>query len=529
MQSIRLLTIFLLVFFINHLSAQWEWQNAAFSNLDLGYELNGFITLDNQEKGDGVIQMIVQPDGKTLILGYSSDTSNINQEHVLIRLNTDGNLDTSFGEAGMVKLPQYYHAAHMYDGYQGLALQSDNKIVIVGEMGEWQQTDGIILRYTTNGLLDPSFGNEGITTLITENSISNFKVGIQANDKIIVAASTNSDLILIRFEKDGFVDTTFGEEGKVIIGFSEKEETPAKILLQKDQKIIVIGRTNIYAGQKGEFALARFLPTGDLDEAFGQEGKVTTVIGYGEEAYPADGALQADGKIIVMGSAMGQYQPDYAMVRYLPNGQLDNTFGNRGKTITNVSPYGDRGSAMLLQPDGKILVVGNSQEWSSHITLIRYNTNGKLDYDFGDRGKQRPYLSLHGSRVASIALQDNKVILAGNLRLESRPNSDFLLIRFLSDFRVGTVNFQTKTNNALVYPNPIQTEATLEYTLENPETLTIQLTDLTGRILKTYLQKEPQKAGDYQQEIDLPNDLPKGFYYIRLVAENGHHVVKVVK
>ncbi len=94
---------------------------------------------------------------------------------------------------------------------------------------------------------------------------------------------------------------------------------------------------------------------------------------------------------------------------------------------------------------------------------------------------------------------------------------------------MGIISFSTKENIALVYPNPIKDIATLEYLLEKPEILTIQLTDLNGQLLKTYLQNKPQKADTYQQQIDLPIDLPTGMYFIRLSSPNGETMIKVVK
>lgn len=529
----RLITIFLCFLFISPLNAQWEWQNAEFGTLDLGYELDGFIILDNEEKGDGVVQMLVQPDGKTLLLGYSGDTSTTNNHHVLIRLDIDGQLDVSFGENGKVKLPSINHESRSdryerYGDFGAIALQSDNKIIAVGKREGSTHHNIILLRYTSEGILDTTFKKEEVAIEDIEIWAKKIRLCIQEDDKILIAGSSNNNLLLTRFNHNGLIDSTFGDFGKVITNIG-KRDAPAKILLQKDQKIIVIGRTNNYSGEKSEFALARFLPNGELDTSFGQEGKVKTTIGRGEEARPADGVIQKDGKIIVLGSAKGDYQTDHAMARYHPDGQLDKTFGNKGKTITSVSPYRDEGTAIALQPDGKIMVAGNSQEWASHLTLIRYHENGRLDYTFGDKGKQRPYLSVHGSVVASMMLQDNKVILAGNLRLESRPNSDFLVIRFLSDFNVGTINFQSQANNALVYPNPIKTTVNLEYSLENPEILTIQLINLNGSILKTYLQNQYQKAGDYQKTIELPINLPKGVYFLKITSPNGQFAVKIVK
>ena len=104
--------------------------------------------------------------------------------------------------------------------------------------------------------------------------------------------------------------------------------------------------------------------------------EIGTYTGYSAICF-AEG-LQKDGKIILIGSAKAAYQSDYAMVRYHTDGRIDKSFGNKGKVLTNVSKYGDVGTSIANQPDGKILLAGNSKEWASHITLLRYDANGKL-------------------------------------------------------------------------------------------------------------------------------------------------------
>lgn len=150
----------------------------------------------------------------------------------------------------------------------------------------------------------------------------------------------------------GYVRTDFG-----------REDAPVKIIGQPDGKLLVLGETGDSYLQKGDFALVRYLPDGTLDETFGNAGKVITVIGRGKRARASSGVLQKDGKTILVGSAQGAaYQPDYAMVRYHPDGRIDKTFGNKGKVITNVSRFGDYGMSIVIQPDEKILLAGNSKD-----------------------------------------------------------------------------------------------------------------------------------------------------------------------
>lgn len=535
MRITHLLAIVLSLFFVTKLSAQWEWERATFSNLDFGYELDGIITLDNDAKNDWIISVEVQADGKTLLLGGSRDTTaEYVLNHILIRIDIDGSLDKDFGQDGKVHLPSDYFSPRTYlKDIDALTLQADGKIVIVGGIGAHPHTSKgtMLLRYTSDGRLDNSFGEEGILLLDSQTNNSCYTICQQADGKLVIAGTSGSfnheDFFLVRLTADGQIDRTFGNLGYVHTDLGKNEST-SKVLYQRDGKLLIIGFAH-EDYEKSDFAIARYLPNGTLDESFGNKGKIITKIGSGGAAWATDAILQKDGKILVAGYAEGAYQSDYAMVRYHVDGQLDKSFGNKGKVIKSISPLGDRGASIVIQEDDKIILAGNSEEWASHITLVRFHSDGRLDYSFGDRGKQMPYFGVHGSTVNTIQLRDNKILLAGNVRLATEQTHDFLLIRVLSDFNVGTIDFALNTKEVLVYPNPIEQTATLEYTLDQTEALTIELVDLYGRILATYQQNKRQAKGTYQQQIDLPTQLPTGVYLLRIHSTNGQMSIKIRK
>jgi len=146
------------------------------------------------------------------------------------------------------------------------------------------------------------------------------------------------------------------------------------LALQSDGKIVVAGAAWSGLPQAGAFALARYLPNGNVDLRFGVKGKVVTKIGdHSAEAFTL--ALQPDGKIVVAGTLNDKF----VIVRYQANGALDPHFGSGGKMITSIGRNG--GAATLtLQPNGKILVVEITDR---NIVLIRYQADGHLDTYFG--------------------------------------------------------------------------------------------------------------------------------------------------
>lgn len=141
MQITHLLTAILLFFFTPNLSAQREWKNAEFNNLHLGYPLDGFLTLDNEEHNYYILYMIAQPDGKTIIFGRSQNQLTPDKNYVLARFGINGALDNSFGKEGMVTLPNEYHDhSYSFGDADMFILQSDGKIVIIGGTGEQVST-----------------------------------------------------------------------------------------------------------------------------------------------------------------------------------------------------------------------------------------------------------------------------------------------------------------------------------------------------------------------------------------------------
>jgi uncharacterized delta-60 repeat protein len=166
------------------------------------------------------------------------------------------------------------------------------------------------------------------------------------------------------------------------------------------------------------FALARYDSSGRLDTSFGDGGKVLTPI------YPQTGAgvndvanavvIAPDGKIVVAG-VTGTFLADFAVARYLPDGRLDTSFGGDGTVVTDIGGQ-DSANAVMIQPDRKILVAGNG--WTKgpdeNFTLVRYNENGSLDTSFGSAGIVTTDFSGGADRAQSMALlPDGRIVVAG--------------------------------------------------------------------------------------------------------------------
>ncbi len=552
MQISHLLTLILVCFSSNYLTAQ------TFDTLDYSFGEIGKVVVDMNGHRDNFQTMLLQPDGKLIMAGsnYHAYDQSVGQQSdfALVRLNPDGSLDKSFGDNGQIITT----FGNTREEITTITLTGDGKILIAGNTtvpvtAEEETKKVVLMRYHSDGNLDKTFGDEGITILdIATISANTGIIDLPNSDDFLLTnyrgwKDYGSNAIirlfeLVGFDENGKIDSTFGDNGKLVYSKEKLDIEYFDGVEIHNNKIYLAGTKQL--NNLDNFALARFNLTGELDTLFGDKGVASVNFGYSAGAYAQQMVFQPDNSIVVMGMAIKGPKGDFALARFDKNGQIDKTFGTEGKVTTEFTNYSalaiqsdDYPMHLFLAEDGKILLIGHSgpntanNYWNKRtIAIAKYESDGRLDATFGNKGKLLLLDYNKDTSIPHVFLKqiDHKIIFGGYITNEVEDR-DFQLVRFLSDFNVGTFNSSVIANETLVYPNPIKNATILEYTLENTETLTIQLTDLQGQILKTYLQNQPQKAGTYQQQIDLSTDLSTGMYLVRLSSPNGQMMIKVVK
>jgi uncharacterized delta-60 repeat protein len=240
----------------------------------------------------------------------------------------------------------------------------------------------------------------------------------------------------------GSIDPTFGTSGKTVTPIGSGSDTGTSMAIQQDGKIIVTGFAA--SGASKGFGIARYSANGSIDSTFGTAGKVITYIGsVGDEGNAV--VLQSDGKIVVVGSAKNGGVWDVALARYDGGGNLDGSFGSNGKTVTSISGGHDYGNGAVIQTDGKILVGGQS---SFDLFAARYDNNGNLDTSFGTSGIV--ITDMGGGtddNGRAIALQlDGKILVAGG---RYNPTLDFAVVRYNAN---GTLDTSFGTGGMVTTP-----------------------------------------------------------------------------
>jgi uncharacterized delta-60 repeat protein len=256
------------------------------------------------------------------------------------------------------------------------------------------------------------------------------KAVVQPDGKIVVVGYTyrasveHSDVALARYNADGTLDLSFGDGGKEVTTVNERADQALSVALQADGKIVIAGFATDTYGE--DFLVARYTANGKLDLSFGLGGKVITPITVGfttSQDRARDVAIQPDGKIVAAGTA-GLYS---AIVRYNSNGSLDGTFG--GGVITVAPVNGMQIFALAIQPDGKVITAGSSEEG---FALLRYNADGSPDSAFDVDGAVITHFS-DRAVAYSVTLQPDGKIVAGGSTVTGAPEGDF-------DFAIARYN-----------------------------------------------------------------------------------------
>jgi len=413
--------------------------------IDSSFGLSGIVRTEiNRGYGnDEARSVAIQTEGKIIVAGTSYVQNVIaNSTIAIARYNTDGTLDKTFAFGGTTKTA--INGGSGRDVGDAVAIQRDGKIIVAGGSYGTSGNAFAMARYNINGSLDNTFGTNGtVKTLINgDNGTGGYatSIAIQPDRKIVLAGGSGYAFAVARYNIDGTLDNTFGTNGTVrtfINGGDGSSDYANSVTIQSDGKIVAVGLSR--NGGNNAIALARYKTNGVLDNTFGTNGTVRTLIndGDGTADIGYSVALQPDGKIIVGGRSKRNSTVGFAVVRYNSNGTLDNTFGNNGavRTLINGSDgTADIGFSMALQMDGKIVVVGRSKDNTLYaFGIARYTPNGKLDNTFNLIGTGR--IQMDGSVGADagneVALQSNGKIIAVGISRFFFGTATFAVARFL--------------------------------------------------------------------------------------------------
>ncbi len=486
------------------------------NSLDTDFGINGVATAPVGGDYNNITTMAIQKDGKIVVAGERYLNAGPTYEFRVVRYNTNGTLDTTFGTNGIVSQPSICDTSVVY----AMAIQSDGKIVVSGNYG-YGNIYIITIRYKSNGALDSTFGKYG--TVITRiGYTSGYATGlaIQTDEKLIVAGYADKVgivedyYVVVRYNTNGTLDSTYGKNG--IATTPGNECVMAK---QADDKVVVAGQLWFTEPINDTIRIARFTNNGKLDTTFGTSGIVNTFLDYGLNGLNAM-AIQKDGKIVINVNTDKNSVFSFIVVRYNIDGTLDNTFGTNGVVVGPHDKGDITANTIAIQSSDKIVIAGYSDgESGTTFAVLRYNTNGTLDSTFGLNGMA--FTPIGGWGYAMAIQTDDKIVVGGSLWVNwVNSKTIFEVARYLS--YVETVNIsEFKDLSISIYPNPVKNMLTIETSqLTGEDNLLIY--NLNGQVL---LQ---QRITANIMEIDL-GKLSKGIYIIKYTNDNVSVTKKIVK
>ncbi len=368
--------------------------------------------------GGYVNAMALQDDGKVVIGGAQSSSAGA------VRFTNEGGVDNGFGTNGFATAIVGDNAVH------GLALNPDGTLVFGGQSGSQLAYNAQITRMTSAGTTDTTFGTNGLTT--TSGISGSFDDGLAlalspGDGKALLLGDVQSGITttaqMIRATTAGVLDTTFGGAGKEP---ASSLTHPGSVLMQSTSKAVAC------ATSQAGVHLTRYDTAGSLDGTFGSSGQVNLSTIAGQAVTGTSMAVGPSNAIVVLGRSNGG-QGGFAVEKLTADGQADATFGGGVGVVTPSSVFGatvtsSSADAAAIQSDGKVVVAGRAL---TSLAVVRYTTAGVLDATFGTAGVMHVELGAQTLPYAVFLLADGS-ILVGAERFNADLTADVILLHVTS-------------------------------------------------------------------------------------------------
>ncbi len=489
--------------------------------LDLSFGDNGISLVDFGGSSNHCLSSAIQPDQKIVMAGY---TFNSTKDISFARLNTDGTLDPGFGINGIIT--PVFGATE--EQISEVIVQPNGFILGTGYTYNGDESEMIAIRLTPIGLFDPTFSNDGMVTIdfgFIEDSWGE-AIALQDDGKIIVAGYLY-DLVfdlqcgIARLNPDGSIDNSFGTNGVLIKDFQSMDNYINNVSMQGD-KIVVGGMS--YDGDDFFVTIARFTTEGISDPSFGVNGYISTPLNIDPWAFSAMGdmCVDAENRILFGIYSEDADEGDFAIYRYLPDGERDMSFGIDGELIIEL-PGSNSIKAITTQYDNKIIATGWSDDGGTPI--VRLMENGDFDPSFGTAGTGIVYNGTF-TYIHSLNIQDDGLIIAAGEGYNG-SDLDFAAARFYSGLNVGISSFDQPETKLIIFPNPVNDQATINFNLQHPARVKTEILNASGITIAS-ISDEHFAEGEHQLRWNA-DGMAAGIYLIKMTVDDMIYSLRLVK
>jgi len=490
-------------------------------SLDNTFNSNGRIVSDGSRLGDRIIAL---PDGSCLIAYNPFSNGHAYVRHIL----SNGTVDNSYGTSGKTTI----QVASLRTDINAL-LVLNNELYICGSTGTGSSTYAFVTKLKSNGLIDATFGNAGLVDFPSFYTFNDMLFEPSTNKLIVAGMKSVSKATITRLHTSGYMDASFGNLGTTDISSSNSSTYYLidDINIDKYNKYIITGKhyTTMGTSTFTQLVVMRFESDGSLDNSFDNDGKAffnSLATGSHEEGRKIF-ANSLNEYYICGASYVNGSNWNYALLKINPDGTTFNSFGTNGWKIYDLTGQGETETLLNgeMMSNGNILLTGNQGSGDTvHFALFMVKPDGSVDNNFAPNGL---FLNIFGtnnnSSSSGLAItQDGKIYLSGYTRTCSGGTCGPLYLavaRYLGANFPNSVSSIDQNNDIIVYPNPIQTDGRFRIDFLNEEIQSISALNLLGQEVSVI------RLDEYSYQFKTPI---KGIYLLRIEMQNNQTYIKKI-
>jgi uncharacterized delta-60 repeat protein len=378
-----------------------------------GFEGNGLLVIHRAK--DYANAVALGRKGRIVVAGL----------HTIARRRPNGHPDRSFGKRGLVRLdsgPYAGPSSFVALGSSSVAIGPNGAVFVAGSTCSESRCDFAVSRLTKDGELDRSFGQDGTARIrFARPQSSALSIAMQPGHELVVAGTTcavTCEFALTRLDRDGNLDQSFGNGGRVVGSFGGCSNAPSGMALDSLDRIVVGGSC-----QNGIASLARFNPDGSPDPTFGHGGRRDRYV-----PLKSVNALAVDSHDRI--DLAGPNHRTFGVVRFKRGGRFDFSFGDHGLATADLKrvTYGSDPKSIEVDSRGRIVVAGDVD--FNGFSFARFKPDGQVDHRFGHNGIRRSAGRKAGFRTANSVAIDarDRIVGAGLQKSNGHPHSGLVRV-----------------------------------------------------------------------------------------------------
>lgn len=478
--------------------------------LDTSLDSDGIWISSFGSAGDVILDVALTPQNGIVCLGViASDATG----YVVMALEEDGTPDNSFGTEGFVYLsevlPGFAPAAMTWD--------NQNRIVLAGSTGGFQEQDVALARLLINGDVDLTFDLDGMASFSYSATSDVLRsVVVDSQGRIVACGDTFSgtitdqNLLVTRLQENGDLDDNFGDNGMFALEDSTTMEAGMSLKVNGDDEVLV-GCYHFDTITRG--MIVKLNSNGLPDVAFGSDG-IRVYSEVEDFLYLNDLAMYPDGRIAIAGASTFDGDASTGIMRLLENGDPDPDFASNGLFAQSFTVDADIPQELVIQPDGKIVAGGEAHpNGSGSFFVFRLNADGSVDAGFGTNGVAYTEINFYSSANAMAQSEDGRIVLAG-LQLPG-GNYDFAVARYHGGAITSITQEVEDLSMPIIYPNPCKDSFAIRNSNNVYQTLAIY--NSNGQLVYS------QNKINQLERIDT-STWPKGIYCATWIATDSREI-----